>query len=51
MVAIPVGFDQPGVAARIAHHKVGEFISIEEMLTVDRLEFLIRKVLGDSSYR
>jgi zeaxanthin glucosyltransferase len=51
MVAIPVGFDQPGVAARIAHHKLGEFISIEEMLTVDRLEFLIRKVLGDSSYR
>jgi MGT family glycosyltransferase len=51
LVAIPVGFDQPGVAARIAHHGVGEFIGIDETLSVDRLEVLIRKVLGDSSYR
>jgi MGT family glycosyltransferase len=50
MVAIPIGFDQPGVAARIAHHGVGEFISIDETLSADRLEVLIRKVLGDSSY-
>jgi zeaxanthin glucosyltransferase len=50
MVAIPVGFDQPGVAARIAHHGVGEFVSIDEKLTADRLEFLIRKVLGESRY-
>jgi len=28
MVAIPIGYDQPGVAARIVHHGVGEFVEI-----------------------
>ena len=51
MVAIPVGFDQPGVAARIAHHGVGEFVGVDETLTADRLEALIRKVLGEPGYR
>ena len=32
MVAIPVGYDQPGTAARIAHYGVGEFIRVEEEL-------------------
>jgi zeaxanthin glucosyltransferase len=50
MVAIPLGFDQPGIAARIAHHGVGEFISIEETPSAERLEGLIRKVLGDPVY-
>src|SRR5262249_33232604 len=43
MVAIPIGYDQPGVAARIAHHGVGEFVEVDE-LTAGGLRELIRKV-------
>jgi MGT family glycosyltransferase len=50
MVAIPIGYDQPGVAARIAHHGTGEFIEVDE-LTTDRLRILIEKVLQYPSYR
>jgi zeaxanthin glucosyltransferase len=50
MVAIPIGYDQPGVAARIAHHGVGEFLELED-LTVDRLHGLIQKVLETPGYR
>jgi MGT family glycosyltransferase len=50
MVAIPIGYDQPGVASRIAHHGVGEFLEVED-LTEDRLHGLIRKVLETPSYR
>jgi MGT family glycosyltransferase len=50
LVAIPIGYDQPGVAARIAHHGTGEFIEIDELAT-ERLRELIKKVLQDPSYR
>jgi zeaxanthin glucosyltransferase len=50
MVAIPIGFDQPGVAARIAHHGVGEFVEMGS-LTVERLSELIRRVRKNPSYR
>ena len=50
MVAIPIGYDQPGTAARIAHHGIGEFIEVDE-LTTDRLKDLIETVLRDPSYR
>jgi zeaxanthin glucosyltransferase len=50
MVAIPIGFDQPGIAARIAYHGVGEFIEVEE-LTQERLSKLIQKVLKNHGYR
>jgi hypothetical protein len=50
MVAIPIGYDQPGVATRIAHHGPGEFIEVDE-LTTDRLRGLIEKVLRGPSYR
>jgi MGT family glycosyltransferase len=50
MVAIPIGFDQPGIAARIAYHGVGEFIEVEE-LTQERLAELIKKVLKNHGYR
>ena len=50
MVAIPVGYDQPGVAARIAHHGVGAFIDVAE-LTADALSDRIRTVLGHERYR
>jgi zeaxanthin glucosyltransferase len=49
MVAIPVGFDQPGVATRIQYHGVGECLNVGE-LTSERLTPLIRKVLEDSFY-
>jgi hypothetical protein len=50
MVAIPIGYDQPGTAARIAHHGVGEFIELDE-LTTERLGGVIGKALQDPSYR
>ncbi len=50
MVAIPIGYDQPGVAARIAHHGVGEFVDVQE-LTADALSTRIRTVLGHDRYR
>jgi zeaxanthin glucosyltransferase len=50
MVAIPIGFDQPGVAARIAYHGVGEFVEVQD-LTVERLSALIRTVLNNPGYR
>jgi zeaxanthin glucosyltransferase len=50
MVAIPIGHDQPGVAARIAHHGVGEFVEVGD-LTADRLLELIQRVATDQDYR
>jgi zeaxanthin glucosyltransferase len=50
MVAIPIAFDQPGVAARIAYHRVGEFVEVGD-LTVERLSELIQRVRKNSSYR
>jgi len=50
MVAIPISFDQPGVAARIAHHGVGEFIEVDD-LNVERLSELVRTVLENPNYR
>ena len=49
MVAIPIGYDQPGVAARIAYHGVGEFLEVED-LTVKRLSQLIQQVRRNQSY-
>jgi UDP:flavonoid glycosyltransferase YjiC (YdhE family) len=49
-VAIPIGFDQPGVAARVAYHRVGEFVEIGD-LTAERLAQLIQKVGQNPSYR
>jgi zeaxanthin glucosyltransferase len=49
IVAIPVGFDQPGVAARIQYHRVGESLKLGE-LTSERLTPLIRNVLEGSIY-
>jgi zeaxanthin glucosyltransferase len=50
MVAIPIGFDQPGVAARVAYHGVGEFLEIGN-LTAERLSELIQRVRKNPSYR
>jgi MGT family glycosyltransferase len=50
MVAIPIGFDQPGVASRVAYHGVGEFVEIGD-LTAERLSQLIGRVRQNPSYR
>ncbi len=49
-VAIPVTYDQPGVAARIAHKKTGVGTTLEK-LTADPLSTLLDEVLNDSTYR
>jgi MGT family glycosyltransferase len=50
MVAIPVGFDQPGIAARIVYHGVGKSVPIASMNT-ESLSEAIQEVLGNPSYR
>lgn len=50
LVAIPIGYEQPGIAARIAYHRVGEFVELDE-LTAQSLSELIAKVSQNSIYR
>jgi zeaxanthin glucosyltransferase len=50
MVAIPNAYDQPGVAARVAYHGVGEFLEIDD-LAVERVQRLIQQVLENPGYR
>jgi zeaxanthin glucosyltransferase len=50
MVAVPIGYDQPGVAARIAYHGLGEFVEIGN-LTARQLSELIVKVKENPNYR
>jgi zeaxanthin glucosyltransferase len=49
-VAIPVAFDQPGVAARIAYRRTGVVTSLDK-LTVSHLSTLTTKVLTNPIYR
>jgi MGT family glycosyltransferase len=49
-LAIPVTYDQPGVAARIAHHKTGVVTSLDK-LTADHAALLLEEVLTDPTYR
>ena len=49
-VAIPVGADQPGVAARIADKKTGVVTSLDK-LTAEHLSTLLNEVLNNSTYR
>jgi len=49
-VAIPVTYDQPGVAARIAHKQTGVVTSLDK-LTADHLSTLLNEVLNDPTYR
>jgi UDP:flavonoid glycosyltransferase YjiC (YdhE family) len=49
-VAIPVTFDQPGIAARIAYHKTGVVTSLDK-LSAARLSTLLGEVLSDATYR
>jgi zeaxanthin glucosyltransferase len=49
-VAIPVTYDQPTVAARIAHKQTGVVTSLDK-LTANHLSTLLNEVLNDSAYR
>jgi len=49
-LAIPVTYDQPGVAARIAYHKTGVVTSLDK-LTADHLAVLLEEVLTNPTYR
>jgi MGT family glycosyltransferase len=50
MVAIPVGNDQPGVAARIAWTQTGRVVPLGK-LSVQRLRGEVETVLRDGKYR
>jgi zeaxanthin glucosyltransferase len=49
-VAIPVTFDQPGIAARIAYHKTGLVTSLDKLNAV-HLSTLLGEVLTEPTYR
>jgi zeaxanthin glucosyltransferase len=49
-IAIPVTFDQPGVAARIAHRQTGLVTSLNK-LTPEHLSTLLSEVLRNPTYR
>ena len=50
MVALPIGYDQPGVAARIEYHGVGKALEIAT-LTARQMLKAIREVLENPGYR
>jgi zeaxanthin glucosyltransferase len=50
MVAIPIGYDQPGIANRISYHGIGEFVDVGD-LTAPRLSELIARVISNPRYR
>src|SRR5215467_197845 len=49
-LAIPVTFEQPGIAARIAAKKTGVTLSLAD-LTPERVSTLLDEVLNSSTYR
>jgi zeaxanthin glucosyltransferase len=49
MVALPISYDQPGVAARIQYHGVGESLEIET-LTGEQVLDAIEKVMQNPRY-
>jgi UDP:flavonoid glycosyltransferase YjiC (YdhE family) len=50
LIALPITNDQPGVAARIAHLGVSEFISIKK-LTASKLRDAVGSMLASPTYR
>lgn len=50
LLALPIAFDQPGVAARIVHHGLGERLA-HWRASPARLHGLITKILNDPAYR
>ena len=49
-LAVPIAYDQPGVAARIAQKQTGVVTSLDK-LTADHLSTLLNEVLINATYR
>ena len=49
-VAIPIAYDQPGVAARIAHKHTGVVTALDK-LSAEHLASLLNDLLNDATYR
>lgn len=49
LVCVPMGRDQPAVAARVAHHGLG--ISVDPHAGTAELRAAVQRVLGDPTYR
>ncbi|MCK8779794.1 hypothetical protein M0654_07315 [Rhizobium sp. NTR19] len=49
MIALPIAFDQPGVSARIVHHRVGLRLS-PQFLTTAKMKQAIQTLLSDPTY-
>ena len=49
-VVIPIGFDQPGAAARVQYHKLG-VVGDFRQVTPASIKALLTQVLSDSSFR
>ncbi|NDV86041.1 glycosyltransferase [Aurantimonas aggregata] len=50
MLAIPIAFDQPGIAARIVHHGVGERLS-RFLVSPGRVKASLARLLAEASFR
>jgi zeaxanthin glucosyltransferase len=50
LLAIPITFDQPGVALRVTYHGAGEVLRLHE-LSSDALAALARRILDTPAYR
>lgn len=50
LLAIPLAFDQFGVAARVVHHRAGLRLS-RHLVTADRVQSAVERVLRDLSFR
>ena len=49
LIALPIAFDQPGVAARVVHHRVGLRLS-PRLLTAGGMKRALRTLLSDPAY-
>ena len=50
LVVVPITNDQPGIAARVAHLGLGEFIPVQK-LTAAKLRQVVIRVLATPGYR
>ncbi|WP_062206664.1 glycosyltransferase [Aureimonas sp. AU12] len=49
VLAVPIGYDQPGVAARLVHHGVGLRLR-RRRLTASTLEAALARLIGEASF-
>ena len=49
VLVLPISFDQPGTAARVKYHGVGEFI-LPESITENTVNYFAKQILGNDKY-